>query len=213
MLEINVNKKRSVNFEVTLSGIDSSQLNGSLRFILDGIEYGFPVQIQQGNVTAEIPPLNNIVTRAIKEGENINAKLEINGNGYYLNPWNGIFVVKNPVVVEAKLSEEQEVKTKPTVGVKIKDSSEPVPTTKKIKISESKINNKITKPKDKPVVVKEPPITKEMILRFMGRNGTIKKEIQDLLYENAILKVGDNPKDLLKFFIFFYDKVKKQNKK
>jgi hypothetical protein len=201
MLEINVNKKRAINFEVTLSGIEASQLTGSIRFIIDSIEYGFPVEIQQGNVIAEIPPLSNIISRTIKEGENINAKLEITGNGYYLNPWNGSFVVKNPIAVEAKITENTEIKTKPKVGVKIKDSTKP---TKKVKIIEDK-----TKPH---IFEKELPITKEMILRFMSKNGTIKKEIQNLLYENALIKVGDNPKDLLKFFIFFYDKVKNSKK-
>ena len=201
MLEINVNKKRAINFEVSLSGIEASQLTGSIRFIIDSIEYGFPVEIQQGNVIAEIPPLSNIISRTIKEGENINAKLEITGNGYYLNPWNGSFVVKNPIAVEAKITENTEIKTKPKVGVKIKDSTKP---TKKVKIIEDK-----TKPH---IFEKELPITKEMILRFMSKNGTIKKEIQNLLYENALIKVGDNPKDLLKFFIFFYDKVKNSKK-
>lgn len=103
--------------------------------------------------------------------------------------------------MEAKITENTEIKTKPKVGVKIKDSTKP---TKKVKIIEDK-----TKPH---IFEKELPITKEMILRFMSKNGTIKKEIQNLLYENALIKVGDNPKDLLKFFIFFYDKVKNSKK-
>jgi hypothetical protein len=40
----------------------------------------------------------------------------------------------------------------------------------------------------------------------MEKNGTTKKEIQELLYEQASVKIGDNPKDLLKFFITFYNK-------
>lgn len=210
MLEININEEKSVNFEVQLSGIDSKALTGSIRFLLDGIEYGFPVTIQNENITAEIPALKNIVSRVIREGEKLEARLDIVGNGYYLNPWNGQFLVKSPIMVEAKII-EIESNDKPEVDVKISDpkekSTKVIKEKKEVKkpITTKVIKEEVKKPK---IDLSKVEITKEMIYNFMGKKGTTNEAIKDVLYEQATLKLGDDNKKLFKFFISYYDKSK-----
>jgi 3-oxoacyl-[acyl-carrier-protein] synthase III len=115
-----------------------------------------------------------------------------------MKPWSGDFTVKSPVMVEAKIIEAE---SKPEVDVKISDPKENKKQTK------SKVNVVKEKKEVKPKIdLSKVEITKEMILRFMEKNGTVNEEVKNVLYEQASLKLGDNPKDLLKFFITFYKK-------
>lgn len=118
MFKLNTKEGKTLNFQIELSGIDYDQLEGSLRFIVDNIEYGFPVKIEQGSISVNIPALSEILPKDImKEGEKLQGKLEVYGNGYYMNPWNGEFVFEVPVKVEATIIEEVEVSKKPSIEV------------------------------------------------------------------------------------------------
>jgi len=158
MIKLNINERKSLSFQIELSGIDHSQLEGSLRFIVDNVEYGFPAKIEQGLISVDIPTLANIIPRDIEEGEKLQAKLEVQGNGYYMNPWNGEFIAEIPIKIEAKIIETETPK-KPSVKVvtpkvtktkePIKESEEDVKTkseklvAKKLKSMENLIENKL----------------------------------------------------------------------
>jgi len=102
MLELNIHQSRPLSFEVEMTGITPKQAQAFLRVIVDGVEYGFKGVITEKDITVDLPALKSIVSRVIKEGEEIDAKLEIYVNGVYLNPWNGQFLVRTPAFMEAK---------------------------------------------------------------------------------------------------------------
>jgi len=204
MLELDINKSKSLNFEIQLSGIDSKDLDGSLRIVVDGVEYGFKVEVTSSSIIASIPVLKSILPREVKEGEQLNAKLEVHGSGYYLNPWNGSFVVKNPVLMEAKIKEDSDkvpkitAKIKPEVAQKVAS-----------KLSEAK--KVVSKPIVEKVVekqnsnIKDIVITEKHVVDYMKSKGTTSKQVQEVILEQCKGNAKtDDPKDILRSVIRFY---------
>ncbi len=109
MLTLNTDENRSLQFEVTLQGIDHKKLNGSLKFVVEGVEYGFPVELLSDHISVEVPPLDDIIKMGLKEGEIIDCKLDVFGEGFYLNPWKGQFKLKTPVRMEARMTADDGV--------------------------------------------------------------------------------------------------------
>ncbi len=102
MLKLNTDEIKNLQFEVSIQGINYDELQGSLKFMIEDIEYGIPVKIQKDLVSVEVPPLQEIVARGMEQGSIVECKLDIFGNGFYLNPWGGQFELQTPVKVEAK---------------------------------------------------------------------------------------------------------------
>jgi len=200
MFKLNVNERKSLSFHIELSGIDHSQLEGSLKFIVDNIEYGFPVKIEQGSISVDIPALINILPRDIKEGEKLQAKLEVHGNGYFMNPWNGEFDVELPVKMEAVIVEESKEPEKPIIKVvtpkvipeedtkySIRSKSEKL-VQKKLKLMDSLVDSRI-KTMRKTTVMKKKPVN--------GSPGpspekTIKEKIPENVTEKDIFKMMES---------------------
>jgi len=122
MLNLNINETRTLDFEVQISGIDPDQLKGSLRFEINNVEYGFPAEFKNESILVNIPPLKNILSTPLKEGTTLKATLEVNANGFYLNPWDGDFVISNPIKMEAKIKEDSIPKV--SVGKLLVDKKE-----------------------------------------------------------------------------------------
>jgi hypothetical protein len=118
MLNLNTDKKKSLDFDVSIQGIDHAELRGSLKFTIEGIEYGFPVEILEDNISVIVPPLKDVVKKGLTNGYVTDCKLEIFGNDFYLNPWSEQFQIKSEVKIEAKikLDSDEEVDI-PTVVV------------------------------------------------------------------------------------------------
>jgi hypothetical protein len=191
MLELNTDKERIIEFEASLSGISPNDLSGHFRILVDGIEYGFPVNISESSIVASIPSLKNIVHRTLREGETFKSRLDVIGDDHYLNPWSGEIKVKSSIMVEAKLVNTESKKEKPLLKASIK----PV-------ITENK------KPPEVKKVIKIDPkkITKEHFRKFMENHGTKDKRIQKVILENCINKVGDNDPKKLFYELFNYYK-------
>ena len=102
MLKLNTDEIRNLQFEVSIQGINYDELQGSLKFIIEDVEYGIPVKIQRDLVSVEVPPLEEIVARGMKNGDVVECKLDIFGNGFYINPWGGQFELSTPVKMETK---------------------------------------------------------------------------------------------------------------
>lgn len=129
-LKIKVNERRTLQFEVQIGGIDYKELVGTLRVVVDNIEYGFPAEVRSESISVDLPALNRVVRRSLKDDELLMAKLEIIGNGFYMDPWRSEFRVVNPVKIEAKVitEEEDEIKTKKKkVSVKLLDNEVVIP--------------------------------------------------------------------------------------
>lgn len=105
MLKINPEDKRKLKFEVGIQGIDYKLLKGALRFNVDEIEYGFPVEVSKESISVDIPPLGNII-KTLSDRQEINASLQVFGEGFFLEPWIGKFEVEIPIKVEAKIMDD-----------------------------------------------------------------------------------------------------------
>jgi hypothetical protein len=80
--------------------------------------------VRSESISVELPALNKVVKRSLKDDELLMAKLEIIGNGFYMDPWRSEFRVVNPVKIEAKVISEEESKVrkkKREVSVKLKE--------------------------------------------------------------------------------------------
>lgn len=195
MIEITTNQEKNITFESAISGISPQELDGYFRIVVDGIEYGFKAKISESTIEVLIPSLKNVIHRQLRESETFKSKLDIYGNGYYLNPWEGEVKIKTSVMVEAKIVEGGEKKKdKPSVSIK---------ENKVIKNKQKKLIKEPIQKKKKDVVV-----TKEHLYKFMEKKGTKDKRIQDVILDTCITKVGDS--DLRKLFkeVYNYYNVK-----
>ena len=190
-MEINSNKEKNIIFEVQLSGISSKELTGYFRMLVDGIEYGFPAEITENNISVNIPNLKNIIHRPLREGEKIKSKLEVFGNEHYLLPWSDSVTIKSSVMIEAKIVEGN----KPTFN---KPMIKATPSTKKL------VESKKVVPVKK---ISSGKITMEHLIHYMEKQGTKDKRIQEIILDKCIGKVGDN--DNKKLFSEIYSYYKK----
>jgi hypothetical protein len=106
MLKLNVNQEKQLTFEVQIGGVQSEQVSSHLRIMIDEIEYGFAAEIGRESITVNLPPLRTVTARKLKEGEEVQVKLEIIADGNYLTPWQDTFRLSNPLVVEAKIVDD-----------------------------------------------------------------------------------------------------------
>jgi len=110
MINININEKKNIEFDVSISGTDMSNIKGSLRFIKNGIEYGIPITISENSLQVDIPKLSTFVKSELLEGEKIKARLDLIVNGdTYIVPWEDELVIEKPIVVETKIKEVKTV--------------------------------------------------------------------------------------------------------
>lgn len=204
MLKLQQNKSKKLTFEIEVGGIEHENLNGYFRFLLDGIEYGFPLDINKEKMSVELPALGTLVSRQIQEHEIIEARVDIIGNGYYINPWKDTMKVSNPISIQSKLVEEEEV---PEVKLVVKEEEEEKP--RKPVINESK---KIEKPKSTTKTKSDLSsfkITKEQIFQYMEKNGTKNPAVKELVFDSAVQSAGTG--DLVKIFTEIVKQYKKKD--
>ncbi len=112
MLNINSNETKKIKFGISISGVQARDLKGALRLNVEGVEYGFPIVVEDEKVVATIPPLKNLIKQPIDELKRYDVKLELIANDTYIAPWTDVAKIKMPVSVEvAKNIEEEETKT------------------------------------------------------------------------------------------------------
>jgi len=121
MIKMNINEIKKLKFGVAVSGVQIRDLNGTMRILIDGVEYGFPTSILDDKIVVEIPPLNDIVKSGLKEGRALQAKLDIVIGDSHLTPWTDTVQLVMPITVEAIISEEEDIKKeiKPTIKTEV----------------------------------------------------------------------------------------------
>ena len=118
MLKLDVNREKQLTFEVQIGGVQSDKISSHLRIKIDEIEYGFPAKVGSESITVDLPPLSKVVGRSLKEGEEVEVKLDIIADGNYLTPWTDSFRLSNPLVVEAKIMDSDFNKSHNGSGIK-----------------------------------------------------------------------------------------------
>ena len=106
MLKLNVNEEKQLTFEVQIGGVNYDQVTSHLRIVIGEVEYGFPARVGNESITVDLPPLNKIIGTKLKEGEEVEVKLEMIADGYYLTPWQDTLKISNPLVIEAKIKDD-----------------------------------------------------------------------------------------------------------
>lgn len=147
MLKLNTDEKRSLQFEVSIQGIDYKELTGSLKFVVEDVEYGFPVTILSDHIAVEVPPLDDIIIKGLQDNVVAECRLDIFGNGFYLNPWSGQFTLKTPVKMEAKMRYSEDVEqVEPLIESKPKKIK---------KVMKATLKEEAIEPKEKPKALDE----------------------------------------------------------
>jgi hypothetical protein len=116
MLNINSNETKKLKFGIAVAGVQTRDIQGALRLTVEGIEYGFPVSIREGNIEVEIPPLKRLVNE-IDCSKKYDAKLELIAGDTYIMPWVDKVEFKAPVSV--KVSEKIVEETEPKKKIKV----------------------------------------------------------------------------------------------
>jgi hypothetical protein len=106
MLKINGNQDKELTFEVEIGGVAIDSITAKFRLVLDEIEYGFPAKVTEKAIYVEIPSFRKVLHRKIKEGETIQARLDLISDGSVVSPWTDTLEITEFVVSEAKLVEE-----------------------------------------------------------------------------------------------------------
>jgi hypothetical protein len=106
MLKINANQDKELTFEVEIGGVSPDSISARLRLVLDEIEYGFPAKVTSQSIIVEMPALRKILHRKVKEGETIQARLDLTSDGNVVSPWSEVLEVTEFVVSEAKLMDD-----------------------------------------------------------------------------------------------------------
>lgn len=106
MLKLNVNEAKQLTFEAQIGGVNGDQINSFFRIVIEDVEYGFPAQVGNESITVNLPPLNKVVGKKIKEGAEAEVRLEIIADGHYLTPWSDKVKMSNPLIIEAKIKDD-----------------------------------------------------------------------------------------------------------
>jgi len=194
MLDINIRDYRELTFEMEISGISPSELEGKLRFVIDDVEYGIPSKITESEIKVDIPPLKRIVQRELKEGEKINARLDVYGEHHYLKPWEGEFRVKNPVIVEAKIKNVKE-STEPQIKVRFTEdggtrAQKKLNEMKRVTESVSKAKTERPPKRFKSIEDFKKNLTEKDVYKWLNKNGTKNKQIQEIVYQQTASQIG-----------------------
>ena len=206
MLYLNPIKEKILTFEVELSGANSSDINGFVRFFIsDQVQLGFPVVVGENEIQAVIAPLKNLVKNPVKNGTVFEAQLDLyTEDKDYFSPWKGDIEVRMPVTIEAKIADEtnQGGSGVRKTGVRVKSISEK--SEKRESNKEQIVEEKLNRYRDvktsniKPVIPKKKVtrqdlkkyVNEEFIYKYMNKVGTGNEKIQQIVYDQAVNAAG-----------------------
>lgn len=109
MLKLNINEKKKLKFNIRVSGVEPKDLRGSMKIIIENVEYGFPIDVIDGTVYVNVQPFSTISGREFKDGEVFDAQLDIIAGDIYIKPWSDKVTIESPLKVEATLSGIEEI--------------------------------------------------------------------------------------------------------
>ena len=150
MIKLNVNSKKKLQFDVSVSGVQTEDLKGSMKIVMEKIEYGFPISIIDGKIVVEIPALNDFIKEESLNEDTVKASLGIIANDTYIVPWEDSIIIESPVKVEAIMSDIQTIMEKELPKIEIKSTPKVIveeidDEVKKVKKIEKKTKSKFAK--------------------------------------------------------------------
>lgn len=124
-MKLKINESKTFEFEMDTSGCSWQDLKGYFRLTVENVEYGFPVEVNEGIVRVDIPAFKDVLNESARSSLyklkeiSVGARLDLVANNEaYINPWSGKVDIEIPVSV--KLSEnKEEVKVRPKTDLKV----------------------------------------------------------------------------------------------
>lgn len=137
MLYIKADEPRTLTFEVDIRGVGQGELTGYVRLFINDAEHGFPVSIDDGVITADIPPLTEVIRlKTMEDGDVIEAKLDLMTDQHIFTPWEGEVKVSVPMGIKAKLSNESMKPVNTGMVAKVVETKEDKAASKKESVTE-----------------------------------------------------------------------------
>lgn len=205
MLYLDATEHKRLTFETEINGVACEDLDGFVRFMYEGIEYGFPADIEPGFITSVITPLEEIFP-TIKSGTKVEARLDVYTEKNIFTPWADEIEITSPMVVEASLAGDKGSGPK----VKAKVVREGGTISRKKKITKPTGRRKPITEYTRPPQPKKEKVTKQMleniteaqVYKMMEKLGTTSPKIKEILYEQATSQAkSGKPADVLKEII------------
>ena len=131
------NEKKVITFDLMVEGAREETLDYFFRFSINGVEYGFKGDLQDGKLIFEIPPLKEFTS--LTNEDKIDARLDVSGGNHYACPWSDKVSIERTPVITTRMTETRDV----SEGLKVKTSS---PKVKENVVTEEKIEKRETKP-------------------------------------------------------------------
>lgn len=101
-MKIDANKPKLIEFDVSIQNIKHTDLIGRVVLTSDGVDYGFPVDINKKTIKVEIPALKEVM-------KHVSGKmfiwLELMADELYVIPWKATAQVKVPAEISAGVKE------------------------------------------------------------------------------------------------------------
>ena len=177
MLTLDATAEKLLTFQVEIDGVGCDELGGFVRFMHEGIEYGFPALIESDRITTVISPLSEIFP-TLRSGTIVNARLDIIAEDRIFTPWEDEMKISKPMTITAELDGS---KSKVSIKARVSESKKaPAVKAKPQKTKRQHLEEKKSILKQS---LKNP--SEEDIYRYMEKAGTRTKHIQDLVYEQA----------------------------
>jgi len=101
MESLDVSKPKTLQFDVSIGGIDHTKLTGQFQVTFNEVVLTFPVEIREAKMLTEIPAIQSILKDSIPVGSKVDCNLLIFGEGYYWNPWSSSYEASTSVYVES----------------------------------------------------------------------------------------------------------------
>ena len=198
MLKLNVNEEKQLTFEVQIGGVNYDQVTSHLRIVIGEVEYGFPARVGSESITVDLPPLNKIIGTKLKEGEEVEVKLEMIADGYYLTPWQDTLKISNPLVIEAKIKDDGFVPN-PAIKTSLVVSEDGAKQKTTLSEKEEKEEEKTSDKEDKKVVEPSDEMVgklAEKLVTLLGKQeGKVIEESPKEVKEEKVSKIVEPKKE------------------
>ena len=120
MLKLKSSKSSKLVFDLTIEGVDASEVDPKFRITYESVEYGFDAIIEKNQISILLPPLN-LVMPELKNKDILEARLDVVANGeFFSQPWTDQIEINRPIQVKASVKESTVVEEEVVKGGEVK---------------------------------------------------------------------------------------------
>jgi len=149
-MELKINESKILEFNTVIEGGKADDLSGTFRIVIDNVEYGFPIKLDDKKIQAKIPPLKDYVREEnLRNVKNAFARLDIVAKGKLFTPWKEDVSLEIPLEVKAEMTDMKGFLEEADNFIKISKVEEKAVKASKIKVDEDEDLKKGSKKKSK----------------------------------------------------------------